>query len=1007
MKQDVILAGVGGQGILGVAAAISAAAMRRGLFVKQVEVHGMSQRGGAVSSHLRLADHPIHSDLIPTGQGDLLIAVEPLEALRQLHLLGPDGTLVASVDPFVNVDDYPAVEGLLDRLAGHLPHVLVDAERLARSAGAARAANVAVLGAASLFLAVDPGELEEEAAGRFADKGERVVAANRRAFRCGRTAGRLYLDGLGRGGSPVAVRQWLDALPAEQLAGAGEGGGPAFPGGGGGDGLTAAEAHAVAATLDRVHAEGRRQLFEHEVYTLVQLVGAISPPHHVFVPVDQAVSEEALERFPGREVVLKLVSPDVVHKSDAGAVAFVPRDVDLVRAEAERMLARHRGADLRGVLVVERVEGARRGLGGELFVGIRATRELGPVLAAGLGGVDTEFLAAALRPPLAVARAAALDTSPERFLALFRATAAYDLLAGRARGHERVVSDGELLRCFRAFHRLAVRFCVDRGEEGPDLGELEVNPFAFRQQRLVPLDGRGRLATAAVARPPRPRAGVERLLVPRSAAVLGVSSRPGSFGRIILDNLAASGFPADRLWVVKEGADRIAGVPCVSALADLPEPVDLLVVATPAATLPAVAAEVVAGGRVGAAILVPGGAGETAGSSELARQLDAAILAGRERADGGPVFLGPNSLGIVSRPGCCDTLFIPEERLSRRHGRPPRRLALVSQSGAFVVSRMSNLETLDPAFVVSLGNQADVTVGDVVAALAGRDDVDVLGLYVEGFRDLDGLATTRAIAAARAAGKMVVFYKAGRTAEGRSAAAGHTASVAGDYDVCRAAAEQAGALVADGFADFEHLLELATCLHGREVAGARLGLVTNAGFEAVGMADAVAGDRHAVQVAALGDRTREALAAAVAGGPLAALVEPRNPLDLTPAADEEHYEAAVRALLEAPEVDAVVVGIVPLTTSLATVGGALARRSSLAQRLPRLLAASARPLVAVVDSGPRYEPLVRALREGGLPVFRSADVAVAVLGRYLGARLGSAERLATVAAGARGRAVTV
>jgi acyl-CoA synthetase (NDP forming) len=381
--------------------------------------------------------------------------------------------------------------------------------------------------------------------------------------------------------------------------------------------------------------------------------------------------------------------------------------------------------------------------------------------------------------------------------------------------------------------------------------------------------------------------------------------------------------------------------------------------------------------------MIPGGVGETEGSGEIASEVRAAIARRNERPEGGPVFVGPNSLGAVSRPGRYDTLFIPTSRLDKRWSAPARRVALIAQSGAFIVSRMSNLETLDPAFAVSLGNQIDVTASDALAAVGRRDDIDAIGIYTEGFNDLDGLELLRNITRATEAGKTVVFYKAGRTEPGRTAAAGHTAAVAGDYDVCQAAAAQAGALVADTFKEFEQMLELCTALHGKRVRGVRVGAVSNAGFETVGIADAIQGQRYRVEIASLLEASTGRLAAVLRERGLGRLANPRNPLDVTPMAGEQVYEEAIRVMLDADEVDAVVVGVVPLTAALKTLPGEIEDPGSLANRIPRLFAEADKPIIAVVDSGPRYDPLVRALRLGGVPVFPSADQAIRSLGRYL------------------------
>ncbi|MFO0751261.1 MAG: indolepyruvate oxidoreductase subunit beta [Myxococcota bacterium] len=859
MEQNIILAGVGGQGILTIARVMATAALRRGLGVKQSESHGMSQRGGAVVSHFRVADHALASDLIPLGRAELVIALDPLEALRYVQYLRDDGAIVTSSNAFVNISDYPPIEDVLERVthAGK-EHVLADADRLARAAGSSRSSNMVVLGAASHHLAFAAADLEAAIAEVFAPAGERVREVNLRAFRFGADLARAYREGLQRGGTSRAVRHWLATIPPEHLAShesVVDATSFTFEAAGA-DALSAAEAHAFERILVNAYESGRRQLYEHEVYTLIQLVGAIAPPRHALVRRGEPVTRELLERFPGERVVLKIVSPEVVHKSDAQGVVFVPKDLATVDREVER-LANAFAPHAEGVLLVEHVPEARAGFGSELFVGIRATRELGPVIAAGIGGLDTELLAKKMRPKAAVAKAVALDVTAEEFLDLFRQTAIYDILTGRARGHRAVVGDGELLRCFRAFLVMARRFCVDRGAEGPDLLELEVNPFAFRHGRLVPLDGRGRMQRVWGKLAPRPEGHIRAMLEPRSIGVLGVSSAAGGFGRIILQNLVACGFPRDGLVIVKPGVDggRIDGVRCVPDVAALPDPTDLLVLAAKAEQVPALVREVGASGKVRSAILIPGGVGETEGSEALREDLAAALAEVRAK-DGGTVFLGPNSMGVLSRPGGYDTFFIPSAKLDKRLSVAPRRAALVSQSGAFMLSRLSSLEHLGPALAVSIGNQADVTLGDLVAVIAARDDIDVIGVYAEGFVDLDGLAFVRAVREATRRKKLVVFYKAGRTEPGRSAAAGHTAAVAGDYEVAEAAVAQAGAIVADSFQDFEQLLELGTALHGKRFSGLRLGAMSNAGFEAVGMADGVIGAGYEVAMATLDEPTR-------------------------------------------------------------------------------------------------------------------------------------------------------
>jgi len=195
MKQDIILAGVGGQGIISIAYVIASAGLEEGLEVKQAEVHGMSQRGGAVESHLRLADGKIASDLIPRGGADLIVSVEPLEALRYFDFLGPDGMVIASRTPYVNIPDYPDVASLAAKIAEAPRHIIVDSEALAREAGSTRSQNMVVLGAASRHLIVREDDLLKYIKVLFQPRGENVVAANLKAFALGRDAAAAHGKG--------------------------------------------------------------------------------------------------------------------------------------------------------------------------------------------------------------------------------------------------------------------------------------------------------------------------------------------------------------------------------------------------------------------------------------------------------------------------------------------------------------------------------------------------------------------------------------------------------------------------------------------------------------------------------------------------------------------------------------------------------------------------------------------------------------------------------------------
>lgn len=186
MKKDIILAGVGGQGIISIASIIGYAALEQGMFLKQSEVHGMSQRGGDVMSNLRISHHEIASDLIPFGQADMIISIEPLESLRYLPYLSSEGWVITNTRPFNNIPNYPEIDKIMGEIAKVPHHIALDADATAKEAGSTKATNIVILGAASPFLGMDYENLEDAIRFIFRKKGDKIIDLNLNALKAGR-----------------------------------------------------------------------------------------------------------------------------------------------------------------------------------------------------------------------------------------------------------------------------------------------------------------------------------------------------------------------------------------------------------------------------------------------------------------------------------------------------------------------------------------------------------------------------------------------------------------------------------------------------------------------------------------------------------------------------------------------------------------------------------------------------------------------------------------------------
>jgi acyl-CoA synthetase (NDP forming) len=737
-------------------------------------------------------------------------------------------------------------------------------------------------------------------------------------------------------------------------------------------------------------------LTEPEGMDLLEAAGIPVPRRLVLTGAGEAARLGA-PPFAGERAVLKVVAPHILHKTEARGVAVVPNTPEAIRAELAEMERRFSGHEVDGYLLAEHIP-HETGPGHELLLGMRWTPDYGPVVTMGAGGLHTEFLARSIREDRSLALLSPGLAEPGAIERALGQVAVVRLVTEPQRGRPPLVAPDLLANLVRRFLELAAALVPD------PVGEFEVNPLVLSGGRYVALDALLRFGPPPPPLPaPRPLAKIGRLLQPSSAAVMGVSEKMNP-GRQILQNLLRDGFPPERITVVKPGLAEIDGVRCVPSPESLPERVDLLILSIPAAQAPEVIAAVAERGLAESVILIPGGLEEMPGSEPLVEHMLSAVAAAREREGGGPVINGGNCLGVRSVPGRTNTLFIPEHKMPlARGGVSP--VAFLAGSGAFAVSKTNKLSALNPRYIVTIGNQMDLTAADYLEHLADDAEVEVFAVYLEGFRPLDGLRFLKAARRIVESGRPVILYRAGRTRAGAAAAASHTAAVAGDYAVTRRLAEAAGVVLAESIEDFEDLVRLFVLLRGHAAArdagtrpagvpgqapagpGLRLGALSNAGFECVAIAD----NLGAFTLAGFAPDTAAALQQVLERARVAGIVRVQNPMDLTPIVGDADYAAIARLVLADPGVDLGLVGCVPMTQALNTLEPGeghpedLAREGSIANRLVQLWRETDKPWVAVVDAGRIYDAMAHRLEDGGVPTFRTADRALRLLNRWANA----------------------
>ncbi len=725
----------------------------------------------------------------------------------------------------------------------------------------------------------------------------------------------------------------------------------------------------INSLLAAAAAKGKKALSEVDCYKIFNYMGLDVPAHAVLAR--GANIAEALAKFKGGKVVIKIVSDTILHKTESGGVKIcLKEDAPAVFKQMQDAFPQ---ADT--FMAVEFMEYPPFALGREILLGARYDKAFGPVISLGTGGTDAENIAQNLKNGTSIISAKDAD-----FKKFTEESFIWRYAGGAARGSKQNVSLENLTKWVEKLAALMLHFTAPQSPF--IIEELEINPLVTIGGKAYALDGVLRFKTndEAALRPEPTAKAIEALLEPKTVGVVGVSETKMNMGRIILNNVIQAGFDINKLFIIKPAADKIDGVKCYASCKDLPETVDMLVVTVPAAAALDAVKDAALSGKVNGLVLITGGIGEKEGSAKAKEALDAIIAEGKKI---NPDFAvnGSNSLGIVSNPSKVNTLFIPKNKLTPPLGGNKNfaPCAFISQSGAFVISALGKMPEVKPEYCVMTGNQNDITVADYVKYLAQGDKVKVIMVYSEGLKAGDGIKMKEAIKAAKANGKNIVIYAAGRTPVGQKAVMGHTASIAGDFLTIKQIFERAGALVASTFAEFELLTRAALALTDTPPANNNVFMISNAGFETSGMADNILRGGP-VKAAAPSPALKEKLQAVLAKYKLDTIVDVRNPFDITPMCPDAAALEITRAAAQSGEYGSIIFATIPLSPVLKSL------KEEDPQIMPALAAISKEyktPVCVSVSAGAAFDYYRQTATDAGLCVFLEADTAVRILTKFI------------------------
>ncbi len=652
--------------------------------------------------------------------------------------------------------------------------------------------------------------------------------------------------------------------------------------------------------------------------------GFLTPAEGLAASADQAVQLASEIGFP---VVLKVASPDILHKTDIGGVILNLRTADEVRPGFHQILAAVQTAQpearIEGIQVQEMVTD-----GVEIIIGLLNDPQFGPIIMFGLGGVLTEVLEdVSFR---------VLPIEPCDARQMIQEIKGYKILQGY-RG-QAAVSEEMLVG-------LLMNACRMGMDHAGALESVDLNPIvAWGDQHRV-LDAKVIWRKEPKPAPVPVSARTQHLakfFKSQAVAVVGASATPGKIGYCVLDSLVNYDY-AGRVYPINPGRAEILGAKCYPTLSAVPDPLDVVVVAVALKAVPELIEECAASG-VNNMIIVSGGGKELGGDQvTLERQI-------RETAAAHDVrLIGPNCIGVFDGHSRMDTFFQVQERMQRP---VPGSIAMITQSGTVGCIFLERMAELGVSKFVSYGNRTDVDEADLLAYLADDPETDLIAMYVEGLEDGRRLLETAKQVTQK---KPVIVLKVGRTERGARASMSHTGFFGGSYGVVQGAFLQSGMIPVDSM---EELLAVSKALAMQpKASGNRVSMISNGAGSMVQGIDLV--KSYGLEMPDLSPDTLHDLANFY---PAYYIVQ--NPIDVTGSGTSTDYETGIEALLRDPNIDIVMPWFVFPDTPL---------EEDIVQKLSRLTRAYHKPILVGSMGGPYTQRMAKAIEAQGVPVFQSVS----------------------------------